>query len=167
MRFIPPEAFTHRELAQALSWLENQPEHIKKAVQNNKEAIVGLFKKSMRNGNGELPNNLMAPPPSSDAFRSDLKSLAQGLRQFEDPMDAKIESEFKETSELESTQPVTQTPIPVAKKGQFDLDEKSLALIQMVKSEFNLSQDSEALRMLIALGYDKASAIFPKSKLQN
>ncbi len=159
MRFIPPEAFTHRELAQALSWLENQPEHIKKAVQNNKEAIVGLFKKSMRNGNGELPSNIMNNPPSSDAFRSDLKSLAHGLRQFEGP----------ELSKTEIETPVVPPPTTAAivRKAQVELDEKSWALIQMVKSEFNLSIDSEALRMLITLGFERASAIFPKSKLQN
>ncbi|MDZ4661346.1 MAG: hypothetical protein SGJ18_06960 [Pseudomonadota bacterium] len=158
MRFIPPEAFTHRELAQALTWLGNQPDHIQKAVQNNKEALVSLFKKSMRNGNGELPTNLMSAPPSSDAFRSDLKSLAQGLRQFEEPASFKTELE-PESREISSQ--------PVVKKGQVELDEKSWALIQTVKLEFNLSHEFEALRMLITLGFDRASAIFPKSKLQN
>lgn len=159
MRFIPPEAFTHRELAQALSWLGNQPEHIQKAVQNNKEAIVSLFKKSMRSGNGELPANLLNVPPSSSAFRNDLMNLAQGLKQFESPQESKAEPEVTKIPES-----FVQSEV---KKGPIEFDEKSWALIQMVKSEFNLSHESEALRMLITLGFDKASAIFPKSKLQN
>lgn len=42
------------------------------------------------------------------------------------------------------------------------LDGKSQAIIDRVKQELNLESDSEVVRMLITLGYDKLKNIFPQ-----
>lgn len=43
------------------------------------------------------------------------------------------------------------------------LDSKSIEVVRLVQSRFNLSSESEALRMLISLGFEKVREIFPKS----
>lgn len=43
------------------------------------------------------------------------------------------------------------------------LDPKSVEVLRLVQSRFNLSSENEALRMLISLGFEKVREIFPKS----
>lgn len=43
------------------------------------------------------------------------------------------------------------------------LDAKSMEVVRVVQSRFNLSSEGEALRMLISLGFEKVREIFPKS----
>ena len=78
MRTIPPEAYTHKELSQAMRWRESQPEYVK-AMTNTPESLVSLYKKAQRTGGaGAAKGSKM-----SEAFRSDLKNLAEGLKKFD------------------------------------------------------------------------------------
>jgi len=40
------------------------------------------------------------------------------------------------------------------------LDQKSIHMVQEIKNSFNLSSDTEALRMLIKIGYIKAIGFY-------
>ena len=44
----------------------------------------------------------------------------------------------------------------------FTLDQKSQAIVEKVKTELNLESDTEVVRMLLTLGFDKLKAIFPQ-----
>lgn len=45
---------------------------------------------------------------------------------------------------------------------EFTFDQKSKSIIEKVKTELNLESDTEVVRMLLTLGFDKLKAIFPQ-----
>ncbi|MCB0415670.1 MAG: hypothetical protein KDD50_15130, partial [Bdellovibrionales bacterium] len=47
---------------------------------------------------------------------------------------------------------------PIMAEGS---DPKTLAILNEVKANLNLSQDYEVMRMLIALGYERIKQLFP------
>jgi len=76
---LPPQAYTRDTLVAAYEWLQSQPGSIREMAQNP-NALVGLYLQSKR--------RVTPPPatmPSTDAFKKDLQTLAEGLKQFEDP----------------------------------------------------------------------------------
>lgn len=184
-RKMPPEAYTHRELADAMKWREGQPEYIK-AMTTTPDTLMSLFKRAQRSNDSNLESKM------SEAFKSDLKNIAEGLKNFDSP-------EQPQTSPQPPTQSPTQAPVqpqpvnnvkfelPVAKfeeataaPQQFSqksssmpleipvsappqlaslLDTESFETVQKLRKTLNLSSDTEALRALIALGRQKASSI--------
>jgi hypothetical protein len=80
---LPPQAYTREILTAAFNWLQTQPESVRK-IATTPDALVGLFMRAQRYGNSSLEADA---PVSSQNFMSDLKSLAEGLKQFEDPKD--------------------------------------------------------------------------------
>lgn len=78
---LPPQAYTREILAIAFQWLQGQPESIKKLAQSP-DALVGLYLRAQRYGNASPETDA---PISAQNFLSDLKNLAEGLKQFEDP----------------------------------------------------------------------------------
>lgn len=157
MRVLPPEAYTNRELAQAYSWLMNQPEHIQR-LGSTKEAVISLFKRAVRGGDNTVNES---PTMSSDAFQSDLKNLADVVRTFDAPPAPRA----YQTQNYQ--QPVAPAPSPnptVASNG-LEFDEKSWKMIQFVKTELNLSHDMEAIRLLIKLGFERVSAVLPSASI--
>lgn len=78
---LPPQAYTREILTSAFNWLQNQPESVKKLA-TTPDALVGLFMRAQRYGNSSLESDA---PVSSQNFMSDLKNLAEGLKQFEEP----------------------------------------------------------------------------------
>jgi hypothetical protein len=136
MNPLPPQAYTKETLGKAFAWLQSQSENIKEMA-TSPDVLVSLFLKAKLNGNGALDR------PSIQNFKNELKSLAGMM------------GEFEVTDHPQPT--ITSRPPPVAAEVQAtspfpDLDSKSLGLIQEVKTEFNLSSDCEALRLLISLG---------------
>ena len=147
MRVMPPEAYTNRELAQAYSWLMSQPEQVQR-LGTTKEAVISLYKRAVRGGEPIHES----PTMSSDAFQSDLKNLADVVRTFEAPAAPR-------------SQPIAPAPIPVTQPNGLELDDKSWKMIQMVKSDLNLSHDMEAIRLLIKLGFERVSSVLPSASI--
>lgn len=83
---IPPQAYTRDVLVKAYDWLKAQPMHVReKAV--SADSLVSLYLHARKSeglegseGNNWDPN----APTSVESFKSDLKSLAEGLKQFDD-----------------------------------------------------------------------------------
>lgn len=149
MRVLPPEAYTNRELAQAYSWLMNQPEHIQR-LGTTKEAVISLFKRAVRGGEPKLPDS---PTMSSETFQADLKNLADVARTFEAPVSRSFEA------------PVPPRAAPATSTPNFEFDEKSWKMIQMVKSELNLSHEMEAVRVLIKVGFERITSVLPSASI--
>jgi hypothetical protein len=78
---LPPQAYTREVLTSAFNWLQTQPESVKKLA-TTPDALVGLYLRAQRYGASSLEADA---PVSSQNFMSDLKNLAEGLKQFEDP----------------------------------------------------------------------------------
>lgn len=178
---LPPQAFTKETLQKAYSWLGNQPASIKELA-TTPELLVSLFLKAQRNGEESLNR------PSIQNFKNELKSLAGMMTEFEGKKEQEtqfaLNSNASQTvsSQIPNSHLTHQanfaTNLPTTLHSQtfappsnstaisstdlsrsLNLDVRSLAMIQEVKNDFNLSSDSEALRMLISLGYKKAKSI--------
>ena len=78
---LPPQAYTREILTSAFNWLQTQPESVKKLA-TTPDALVGLFMRAQRYGASSME---LDAPVSSQNFISDLKNLAEGLKQFEKP----------------------------------------------------------------------------------
>lgn len=81
---LPPQAYTREILTAAFNWLQAQPESVKKLA-TTPDALVGLYMRAQRFGSSSLEADA---PVSSQSFMSDLKNLAEGLKQFESPKQA-------------------------------------------------------------------------------
>ncbi len=77
---LPPQAYTREILTSAFNWLQTQPDSVRKLA-TTPDALVGLFTRARRFGNSSLEADA---PVSGQNFMSDLKNLAEGLKQFED-----------------------------------------------------------------------------------
>jgi hypothetical protein len=200
---LPPQAYTRDVLAAAYEWLRSQPQSIRELATSS-DNLVSLYMQSRRRPgslsqmtNAELtslqtPANPVMNTASAEAFKKDLRSLAEGLKQFE---------EFPETqtapSALTPAAPINppvvapspttlaqavmppappkapQAPTPVsmpppmptttAPLNSWGLDQRSVDNLKQVQQMLNLSTEREALRMLIAIGYDKIKDLLPKS----
>jgi hypothetical protein len=78
---LPPQAYTRETLTAAFNWLQTQPDSVRKLA-TTPDALVGLYVRAQRFGASSLEADA---PVSSQNFMSDLKNLAEGLKQFEDP----------------------------------------------------------------------------------
>lgn len=168
---LPPQAYTRDILAKAYLWAQSQPDSIKKLA-TTPDALVGLFLRAQRNGDISFEN---VAPVSRDNFMNDLKSLATELDQFDVPgqinkthshppanaIQINVQTSPAQTPSANYPQHQAQQLPPNGASQFFNLDNKSKELIQDVKSHLNLSSDTEVIRLLIVLGYEKAKAIFP------
>ena len=73
---MPPEAYTHKELAEAMKWRESQPEYIK-AMTTTPDSLMSFYKRAMRSQSNGFDGKM------SESFKSDLKSIAEGLKTFD------------------------------------------------------------------------------------
>lgn len=148
---LPPEAFTKETLQEAFNWLQEQPEPVRATV-HTPERLVSLYQKSIR-------LNDVDAPVSSRKFMDDLKNLASSLNQFGDP---NAPAETRQIAKATVTQTETKkahfelTTEKVASKPP-EYDPITLDRIKQVRHRFNLSSDGEALRVLVALGFEKFS----------
>ncbi len=180
----PPQAYTRDVLSKAYEWLKTQPNSVKNRAEGV-DQLVSLYLHAKRYGelNSEVePND--THPISSQSFKSELKELAQDIRQFDEPQvsiptapetpPASAPVNLPEEVELKPMTPMTRmtqnSVKPTAKttlpnetpsvNGAPFLDSRSRAMTQKVKDRFNLSSDEEALRMLIVLGYESLQKAF-------
>ncbi len=146
---LPPQAYTRDILAKAFIWLQGQPESICKLA-SSPDALVGLFLRAQRTGGASFET---VAPVSRDNFMNDLKSLASELEQFDVPKHPP-QMQFHEP-------PAPSYSAPNMVVQNFQLDAKSKEMIEDVKDQLNLSSETEVLRLLVVLGYEKAKSIFP------
>ncbi len=185
MNPLPPQAYTKDTLLRAYAWLQNQSASIR-GMATTPDILVSLYLKTTRDGEealdrpsiqnfknelkslaglmGELEigqsrsnsgqsHNLSPklPPkvksPSAEELArqaylaaSASTSIADFNSNFIPPASASPPSESRSTSSTTKT----------------GLDTLSVQMLDEIKTGFNLSDPSEALRMLIKLGYEKA-----------
>ncbi len=139
---LPPQAYTREILTAAFNWLQSQPDSVRKLA-TTPDALVGLYMRAQRFGNTSLENDA---PVSSQAFMSDLKNLAEGLKQFEEPKEIK-RPQTPPPQQAWAAAPTFTSPPPS------QLNERSWAMIQEVKSQLNLTSDVDAINMMIAVAY--------------
>ncbi len=179
MNPLPPQAYTKDIMLKAYSWLMGQSNSIKEMA-TTPDILVSLYLKATRDGDGALDR------PSITNFKNELKSLAGLLGELDKapsipstiPMPNIQESTAAtthvassapttaataaQTSKPSSTAQITPTPTMTANlTNALGLDACSLAMIHEVKEDLNLSSDSEALRMLIKVGFSHAKNMLP------
>jgi hypothetical protein len=106
---LPPQAYTREILTSAFNWLQSQPESVKKTA-TSPDTLVGLFRRAQRYGNSSVENDA---PISSQNFMTDLKSLAEGLKEFEEPKERPPERQSERPSERRAAvmpPPMTERP---------------------------------------------------------
>ncbi len=135
MNPLPPQAYTKETLLRAYSWLQNQNPAIRELA-TTPDMMVSLFLKANRDGDGALDR------PSIQNFKNELKTLAGMMGELEPPKQV-------------------QMPQPQAQPAQTSqqLDTLSVQMLEEIRSGFNLSSQTEALRLVIKLGYLKAQKI--------
>jgi len=156
---LPPQAYTKDTLVQAYAWLQGQGDHIKEMA-TTPDSLVSLYLKAKLQGEQALDR------PSIQNFKKELKSLAGMMGEFEvipphanANSHASMRSRPQHITPPESSTPNVELRAPEALPAQ-QMDAKSRDMIQEVKAEFNLSTDSEALRLLISIGYAQARKLF-------
>ena len=187
----PPQAFTREMLSQAYIWLQAQPESVRELARNP-ESLIALYLKTQRSllhnqkkMESQSSNPHADAPVSAQNFMTDLKSLAEGLKQFEDPTLAaptantnqSREREFQTpqnfAAQLRSEIPSARNPIqnmssmapppPVYSQAGVSanpqLNSNSQYMIREVKEKLNLSSDLEALNMLVAIAYKNLKSL--------
>lgn len=121
----PPQAYTREVLAQAFNWLKSQPATVRERALSA-DALVGLYLHAKRYGGSPAVSPWEQDSEAgANAFKSDLKSLARGFKEFEiQTMDAPSvpvqmpliippPSQPLVQSDLQpQPQPETQTPTP-------------------------------------------------------
>ena len=166
MNPLPPQAYTKDTLLRAYAWLQNQNPSIR-GMATTPDILVSLYLKTTRDGEEALDR------PSIQNFKNELKSLAGLMGELEigkqvaveTPVPLAVQTPVQSTDETPQTWATNQKkPLP---KNQMSsdaltvqsLDPLSLEMLEEVKNGFNLSDQAEALRMLIKLGYLKAKKI--------
>lgn len=162
MNPIPPQAYTRETLAQAYNWLKSQPQNIQDLAKSP-DILVSLYMKAQLHGESFLER------PSLVNFKNDLKHLAGMMGEFDTGNPAQSTStpkatgnaSFGGTNSFNSgfTQAPPSEPPQTASDYRSSLDGRSLAMLGDIKNQFNLSSETEALRMLIALGYQKLKSL--------
>ena len=79
---VPPRAYTREILTTAFNWLQSQPDSVRSKA-TTPDALVGLYMQAQRGGAVTSAFEAEAPV-SSQVFMSDLKNLAEGLKEFDD-----------------------------------------------------------------------------------
>ncbi|MGZ3723056.1 MAG: hypothetical protein ACXVA9_09010 [Bdellovibrionales bacterium] len=76
---IPPQAYTRDTLVKAIEWVSSQPPSVRERA-SSADLVVSFYLQACRKAAAQ-----MEAPVSGANFKSDLKHLAQDLKQFEEP----------------------------------------------------------------------------------
>ncbi len=168
MSQIPPQAYTRDTLAKAYTWLRSQSESVKDMAQSA-DMLVSLYLKAQRTGEDSLER------PSLQSFKSELKNLAGMMGEFEDHdnvpfrvssqqiLGAKAQAQPPPPQQQQAqTSYTAPPPQPAGSDLKMLLDPRSFAMLQEVRSHLNLSNENEALRLLVSLGFEKVRGLFHK-----
>jgi hypothetical protein len=173
---LPPQAYTRDTVLEAFNWLQTQPESVRQHAKTE-DALVSLYLRAKRFGGIGSPLEQEAPI-SSKKFKSDLKNLAKGLRDFDKtPPQETTNGASQDAKRAKQTPPppappqrdrppqqepqnyrlgITELNLPELKVSPqnppLELDPLSHRQIRRTMDLLNLSSESEALRLLITLG---------------
>lgn len=154
---LPPQAYTRDTLVKAIEWLSSQPLAVREKA-NSADLIVSHYLQACRRAVSQ-----MDAPVSGEAFKADLKHLAEDLKQFERP---------------QAPEPVITPPSPpqhtpnrffspglieeptTPRAPTWEIDTRSLAVAREIQQRLNLGSEIEAIRLLITLGAEKAKSLF-------
>lgn len=146
---LPPQAYTKETLAQAYTWLKDQPERITRLA-TTPDTLVSLYLKARRGGRLDNASDSITIPPqsipvSSQRFESELRQMASELKEpisLEENKNFYVEAEPKKT--------FTES-----------LGNECRSMIEDIKKKLHLESDLEIMRMLITLGYYQLRTILP------
>jgi hypothetical protein len=186
MNPLPPQAYTKETLVHAYAWLQNQSENIKELA-TTPDVLVSLYLKAKLQGDGALERpsiqnfknelkNLAgmmgefevlespAGSPGSNSGHQTVRIRSQDLRTNESKAEEKQPQQTPSQSSFSSRMASlasSQAPqgIQTTAENLPGLDSRSLDMIQEVKIQFNLSSDSEAQRLLLAIGYNQIKGL--------
>lgn len=191
MNPLPPQAYTKDTLLRAYHWLQNQPGSIKEMALTP-DILVSLFLKASREGDhvlerpsiqnfktelknlaglmGELesPQTASPPPaahpppatPSSPGPSSAAAFFANPSGHQSPPVTPSSPTPTFQTASFHA--PPAAAMIP-SEAGALELDPRTRECLRETRELFNLSCESEALRMLIKIGFENARALMPRS----
>ncbi len=183
--FLPPQAYTKETLLKAYNWLQSQSDQVKELA-TTPDQLVSLYLKSSRLGQEPLRQETLqrysqqpsAPPsnptaeipestdrPSLQSFKSELKNLAGMMGDLDrpaqtPPTQAAVGSPSSHHQQQAPSKVVASNPSSTKGHGSVHYDEMTQNMIREVKSELNLSSDTEALRMLVKIGYQKVRSLY-------
>lgn len=178
---MPPQAYTKETLARAFEWLRHQNESVQKLATSS-EALIGLYLREQRRGEGATTDR-----PSLQNFKSELKSLASMMGELSTDRPTPAQAPTQNPVPI-SQAPTSQASVPpvaspatshnssyampassfatsasqIPEDSLSRLDGRTLEMIREVKAQFNLSSDSEALRMLVSIGFKQARTLWSK-----
>lgn len=177
MNPLPPQAYTKETMLKAYQWLMSQNSSIREMA-TTPDILVSLYLKATRDGDSALER------PSIQNFKKELKSLAGMMGELDRPIQPFLTPQPLAATPAAQTAPAstpTPTPAPltahqeslapqVVSQVQIPMAERSASAIELldtytqemireVKADFNLSSDSEALRMLIKIGFARAKSL--------
>ncbi len=178
---IPPQAYTRDTLVKAIEWMNTQSQALRERA-SSADLIVSYYLQACRKTAVQ-----MEAPVSQESFKQDLRHLAEDLKQFEEPSAppphiqparsfSGVEPLFgnpeppihyhyipphQQQHQHAPPPPLQPAPQPKPPSAQWTIDPKSLAMAREVQNKLNLSCEREALRMLIALGAERARQLFP------
>lgn len=186
---IPPQAYTRDTLVKAIEWISHQSPAVRERA-NSADLIVSFYLQARRRMtaaqleapvSGEtfkqdlkhLAQDLKqfeepsAPPPHmpNRSLSHDLPEPIQLHAQPAAPhMQAQAHPQPPPQQHQHHHAPPSppHTEAPHAAKGvTWHVDGKSLAFAREIQDRFNLSNEGEALRMLVTLGIERARDLFP------
>lgn len=161
---LPPQAYTRDVLVKAIDWVATQAPSVRERAMTA-DALVSLYLQARRR-TSEWEHEA---PVSGENFKSDLKHLAQDLKQFEEssappqgpPLHISEPVHAPIAEPMIRTVPNPQPPPPAPKAPSWNLDQRTLSAAREVQQRLNLSSEQEALRMLVTLGIERARSLFP------
>jgi hypothetical protein len=148
---LPPQAYTKETLARAYEWLRHQSPAVREMA-TSAEILIGLYTRAQRHGEEVLER------PSIQNFKSELKSIAGMMGEFTEQKSSPPPKAPAPETFYQSPPP----PLPPPVDPIENLDMKSKSMIHEVKNQLNLSSDSEALRLLVSLGFHRARVLWSK-----
>jgi hypothetical protein len=173
---LPPQAYTRDTLVKAIDWVATQSQTTRERA-SSADALVSLYLQSRRRAN-EWQNEA---PASAENFRTDLKNLAEDLKQFEEPSvppqvnhvhnvpvhEARYDHYVAPAPQYHQpvrppARPADPPPPPKAPPviSGWVVDDRTLSAAKEIQVRLNLSSDTEALRFLVTLGIERARQLF-------
>lgn len=170
MNPLPPQAYTKETMLKAYQWLMSQNSSIREMA-TTPDILVSLYLKATRDGDSALER------PSIQNFKKELKSLAgmmgeldRPVQPFLTPQSIPVAATTPRTSGAPAATPALAAAPVFTQETAVSFVEKSATAIELldtctqemireVKIDFNLSSDSEALRMLIKIGFARAKSL--------
>jgi hypothetical protein len=176
---FPPQAYTRDTLVKAIEWLSSQPPSVRERA-SSADLVVSFYLQACRKTAAQIE-----APVSGANFTSDLKHLAEDLKQFEEPSPPQrlavhgsheaVEAPVHPLRRPLSPPPPAPTyfnppepifkpeppPPPPPKSIAWPVDARSQHAARELQQRLNLSSETEALRILVTLGAEHAKTLFP------